>query len=404
MLGDTPAQVSRQLGYSGRMTVNRILNETAGTAAIAEFCNRLEAEFGLGSEQIITFAWFLDACKDLEKLLDTLGVSPESGIDALIQGDFQIFEQLSGSSELYRLKQMRKYDCHSLSGVLSFMFFRKLGESIDDLKAWLAERYSDNAFGWYVGALSGYSPLAYSKYPQRLKDIDLGASIIKSYFSGSGVEESLKKMKPLPGIVGRSYWKDDSGNNILLLPVTLGDGDAVYYEVFYVNDRKEIENLAQLIYGGEDYVCFIIKNEKKTTWAKIKFDSDKISLDWTESGGGFTEMRRLDIGKSSYLSSLDGSITHDSLLSIIRHASGIEEIGGISISDISVSRNQIVIHLSDGNRLSIDKTSHDFLNTVTPDMELLLYRDLENNKVYIEWTQLARRVALTEFKRFSDAD
>ena len=90
----------------------------------------------------------------------------------------------------------------------------------------------------------------------------------------------------------------------------------------------------------------------------------------------------------------------DSYINNVRYKSlGIELASDIIISEVAVTKTKVILITPKCDKFSIHRNSYTFLKSVTPDMIPLAYRDVDNNKLYVEWEQLGCRIALEEFSQ-----
>ena len=88
----------------------------------------------------------------------------------------------------------------------------------------------------------------------------------------------------------------------------------------------------------------------------------------------------------------------DSYINNVKYESlGMEFSCGVVISEVAVTKTKVILLTPEGNKFSISRSNYPFLKSVTPDMLPLAYRDMDDNKIYIEWEQLGCRIPLEEF-------
>ena len=90
----------------------------------------------------------------------------------------------------------------------------------------------------------------------------------------------------------------------------------------------------------------------------------------------------------------------DSYINNVKYESlGMELSCGVIISEVAVTKTKVLLMTPEGNKFSISRNSFPFLKAVTPDMIPLAYRDLDDNRLYIEWEQFGCRIPLDEFSQ-----
>lgn len=393
LIGDSPSVIAKSLGYAGRTTVSRIMAGSAGGNAVVNFCKRLEEVYDLSEADLRFMAELLETRRKVFKGLNRLEISFEEVMVALIGDDYDALKPYIAAPVITELIRIRRDDGVKMSGILSVCFFKESEVRLEDLSAFLAGKFSDNAFGKSLSELSQYAPTVYSKLPERLKTVELGAYIIRGFYLDGSANFGIRNMIALKGITGRSYWQDDD-KIALLRPVYLNDMSNVYYEFFHIYDDGRLENPGQLVVTDDNTLCLNLKDEKRIVWGKYELKEDRLKIMFNGSPESY--MVRLRVETSRRLSDIDKSLTDDTLRSVAMFSSRVRLVQ--DVADVEIGRNWVIVVLSDGRRKRIKKDSYAFFKTVKAEDEVIVYEDLDDKRVYIEWIQSARRVALTEFE------
>lgn len=397
LLGPTPSKVAAELGYSGRTTVSRIMKGNAGPAAISDFCRRIAGRFGLSTDDLME----MDRYFDLTRWFGRLCADCQLGFSEMlvrVVGDDYACLNLSPEklSELLRLRRDRRED---FMAVLSFSFFRQPGSTLEALVGRLLAAFPDNEIGRYVCSNYTTSPIALGRFPARIKDIELGALIIKSFCRDYLDSTRFAWYVPLPDLPERSYWSEsDSDCYVLLKRVMVNNNRNAYYEFFHIRKTDgSIENPAQLFFTDNGLAGLHLKDERRTVWANYSAAARRLELQWLNRSVGAEVMERLQPENSQSLRRLDSTLTDERLADAVRVANGIELVARLKVIDVTISRTTLTLHTADGSRFGIDRHARSFLATVGPDMEVMVYRDTGDGLFYAEWPALGERVGLSEF-------
>ena len=397
MLGDTPSKVAAELGYKGRTTVGRIMKGTAGQSATEEFCRRIAEKFGLTSGELFELDRYLDLGRRFANMLLNEHTDFSKMLIHVIDNDYSDLNlTVDGLSEL---KTLRHDNREIFMGMLSFAFFRQPGVNLNNLTELLKGALPDRPLGCAACATYPTSPVALGHFPPRLKEIALGAMIIKNFCYDYLDAMRYAHMIPLRDLSGRTYWSDGESDRVVLLNLVMVNNDRnAYYEFYNVSrSNGRIENVAQLFFLDSGLAGVYLKDSRLTAWARYTAAENRIELRWLNEEEPPSVMERLYPVNSRNLAVLDKSISDERLSACIYAAYGIQAVVNYKVVDVKVSRMDIELHTTGGGCVHVSRDSRSFLSCVGPDMEVMIYRDKADGLLYAEWPALGERVAIEEF-------
>lgn len=396
MLGDTPSKVAAELGYQGRTTVGRIMKGAAGKSATEEFCRRIAEKFGLSTVDLFELDRYLDLSRRFARMRPGEDTDFSKLLIHVIDNDYSDLDITV--NELSELKILRHDHRETFMGMLSFVYFRQPGVDLNTLTDLLKGAFPDRPFG--IAACSAYptSPVALGHFPPRLKEIALGAMIIKNFCYDYLDAMRYAHMIPLRDLSGRTYWSDGESDRVVLLNLVRVNNDRnAYYEFYHVSrSNGRIENVAQLFFLDSGLAGVYLKDSRLTAWARYTAAENRIELKWLNEKEPPSVMERLYPGNSRELTVLDRSISDDRLSACIYDAYGISPVWNCKVADVKVSRKEIELHTVTGGCFRVSRESRSFLKSVVPDMEVMIYEDKTDGRLYAEWPALGERLSLAE--------
>lgn len=403
-LGPTPSQVAADLGYRGRTTVGRIMKGCAGKEATAGFCHRINEKYGLDCDDLFKIDRYLELSRRFDRMRSKPAPDFTTILMQVIDNDYSGLD--ISDEEMAELMTLRHDSPLEFVGMLSFAYFRQPGSSLKALTELLRRAFPDRALG--VAACSNYpsSPVALGPLPPRLKEIALGGMIIRCFCQDYVDATRYEGMIPLKGLSGRTYWSDGEQDSLIMLQTVMVNGNRnAYYEWFSVpRGGGRIENVAQLFFFDYGFAGIYLKDIRKSAWASYSATDSRIELRWLNDKVTPSVMERRWPEKSRELTELDASISDERLSERIMAAYRIDPVDRYRVVNVRVSRTEIELQTVDGTRFALDRNSLSFLRRVVADMEVLIYRDRDDNRLYAEWPDLGERLALDGNEQSSDID
>lgn len=397
LLGPTPSKVAATLGYSGRTTVSRIMKGSAGAAAIGDFCRRISDRFGLSTDDLFEMDRYFELTRWFTRLSAKCSIGFSEMLVRIVAEDYTCLNlQPEELSQLLRLRSNRRED---FMAMLSFAYFRQSKTSPKALAELLLTSFPDNAIGRFTCSNYTTSPVALGRFPAQVKDVELGALIIKSFCHDYIDSTRFANYIPLIDVPERSYWNDgDSDRYVLLKRVMVNSNRNAYYEFFYIRKSDgHIENPAQLFFVDSGRAGLYLKDTRMTAWSDYDPTGLRLELKWLNRSTAPSVMERLLPENSQSLRRLDTSITDKLLADVVCRANGINLVAQLKVIDVTISRTRLTLHTADDSCFSIDRRTRGFLPTVSPDIEVMIYKDTDDGILYVEWPSLGERIKLSEF-------
>ena len=423
LLAASPSKLATELGYAGRMTINRLRNGTAGEEATHEFCNRLNDLTGLTNSDLVWLGRLLECTHDfINQMSSEFGKLSESVkyeiLFAFISDDCSIFSPNYRDLKLNRWLLMKGHEKEFFFFLLALFLFADQTKSfydkhistidrykiiLDPLRNNLKERYSKHSIGNALSAAILETPMAKLAFPCFLTCVRLGGIILKGYASGYSEVSMHDSMIKIDGLPDRTFWNEGEKHNevTFLKFVPVNDKGNGIYEYFIFNFKTgKTENPAELYFYGNKDLGLFLKKERKLMFGNYNIDDEsklRIILYADRDKKSEFVWERLMPENSERVREVDRLFT-DSYINNVRHESlGMELSCGVIISEVAVTKSKVILMTPEGNKFSMSRISYPFLTSVTPDMIPLAYRDMDNNKLYVEWEQLGCRISLDEF-------
>lgn len=396
LLAPTPSQVAAALGYQGRTTVSRIMKGKAGKTATEEFCRRITERFGLTTGDLFEIDRYCDLSRRFVSMRSSTDTDLSRLLIHIIDNDYSDLDITP--DELSELTILRHDNREVFMGMLSWAYFRQEGASLKELTELLKGAFPDRAYGCAACSTYPTSPVALGHLPPRLKEIALGAMIIRNFCYDYLDAMRYAHLIPLGGLSGRSYWADGERDRLVLLNlVKVNGGRNAYYEYYHVwKESRRIENVGQLLFMDSGLAGVYLKDSRLTAWARYTATENRIELKWLNEKEPPSVMERLHPENSRDLTILDKSISDEKLSACIYAAYGISPVERYRVVDVKVSRQEIELHTADGGCFRVRRDSRSFLKSVVPDMDVLVYEDKADRRLYAEWPALGERLSLAD--------
>ena len=427
LLAASPSRLAADLGYAGRMTINRLRSGTAGEEAITEFCSRLNDLTGLTNEDLIGIGRLLECVDDFTAQMTLeFGELTESIkydiLFAFISDNYSIFSPDYRDLKLNRWLLMKGHEKEFFFLMLSFFLFSNHTKAfynkqlslidrykliLDPLRSTLKEKYPKHSIGNTLSARILETPMAKLAFPCFLTCIRLGGIILQGYassYSEASMHDSMIKINGLPD---RTFWNEGENQNevtfLKFMPVN-EKGNGIYEYLTFNFKTGKTENPAQLyFYGAEDLGLFL-KKERKLLFGNYYLDDEiklRIILYTDRDKKSEFVWKRLMPENSERVREIDRLFTENYINNVRYTSLGMEMSCGIIINEVIVTKTKIMLLAPNGNKYFILRNTYPFLKDVTTDMVPLVYRDHRDNNIYVEWEELGCRVGIDIFSKTS---
>lgn len=427
LLAASPSRLAAQLGYAGRMTINRLRTGTAREEATEEFCCRLNDLTGLTNDDLFWIGKLL-ACTDdfnIQMTSEFKELSESMKYDilfAFIADDYSIFSPGYKELKLNRWLLMKGHEKDFFYLMLSLFllsdktksFYNKnldthnrYEQILDPLRDYLKETFPTHFIGENLSSHILESPMAKLAYPSFLTAVRLGGAIMQGYVSNYSEASMHDSMIKIDGLPDRTFW-DEGGNKnevtfLKFMPVN-DKGNGIYEYITFNFKTGKTENPAQLyFYGAEDLGLFL-KKERKLLFGNYCFDEEtklRITLCADPDKESKFIWKRLMPENSERVREIDRLFTENYINNVKYTSLGMEMSCGIIINEVIVTKTKIMLLAPNDDKYVILRNTYPFLKDVTTDMVPLVYRDRRDNKIYVEWEELGCRVGIDIFTKTS---
>ncbi len=135
--------------------------------------------------------------------------------------------------------------------------------------------------------------------------------------------------------------------------------------------------------------------------ALYSFNDDILSFSWEDPNDdpmhiGNT-LRLLSIADSQSLRKLDHSLTDDSLIREMARSEGFDYDFAMQPEDVIISRTKLILTLKNGKSYEIDIDFAPFLRNLTPQENIMVCRQLSDDRVFVIWPQIRQSIPLDLF-------
>lgn len=422
LLAPSASKLAADLGYAGRTTINRLRTETAGDEATDEFCKRIMDVVGLHEDDIETVGRMIDLTDELtsqmQKEYGELSDSIKFNIAcSFLDDNYSLFSPSYRDLELNKWLLLKGHEKEMFFYVLAFFLLRDESKSfyrgnryaeeryrqiLEPLQKLLEERYPKHSIGNGISTGLLETPLSRLAYPCFLTAIRLGGILLQGYVSNYSDANNHELIIKIPGLSDRSFWDEGEDRNIVtfLKYIPVNDKGNGLYEHFQYNIQTgKTENFAHLYFYGEKNMGLFLKKDRSVFFGHYSFDGNNLHLVLKPRRDKTFEYswKRLTPETSQRVSEIDRLFTESYINNVKYESLGMDVSCGIIISEVAITKTKVILMTHEGNKFSISRNSYPFLTSATPDMIPLAYRDMDNNKIYIEWEQLGCRIPLEEF-------
>ena len=423
LLAASPSKLAASLGYAGRMTINRLRTGTAGVEATTEFCSRLNDLTGLTNNDLVWLGRLLVYNHEFTNQMSSeFGELPESIkydiLFSFISDDYSIFSSDFRDLKLNRWLLMKGHEKEFFFFLLSLFLFADYTKSfynkhistidrykiiLDPLRSELKERYPRHAIGNALSSRILETPMAKLAFPCFLTCVRLGGIILKGYASGYSETSMHDSMIKIDGLPDRTFWNEgEKPNEVTFLKFgPVNDKGNGIYEYFTFNFKTgKTENPAQLYFYGNRDLGLLLKKERKLVFGNYFLDDEtklRIILYTDRDKKSEFVWKRMMPENSERVREIDRLFTESYINNLKYESLGMDVSCGVIISEVAVTKSKVILMTPESNKFSISRNSYPFLTSVTPDMVPLVYRDMDNNKLYVEWEQLGCRIPFEEF-------
>lgn len=422
LLASSPSRLASDLGYAGRMSINRLRAGSAGEEASQEFFLRISDVIGINKDDIETIGRLIDLTDEFStQMVNEKGILSDDMkfeiVCSFIDDNYSIFSESYRQLTLNKWLLLKGHESEMFFYLLAFFLLTDKRKSfygkkmipreqysliIEPLQRQLKEKYPSHTIGNGISRELLQTPLARLAYPCFLTALRLAGSLLKGYVSDYSDANNHDLIIKIPGLPERSFWDEgDDRNKVSFLKyIPVNDKGNGLYEYFQYNIQTgKTGNDAHFYFYGEKNMGIFLKKERELFFGHYSFDGEHLKLVLIPQRDHTLEYtwRLLTPEGSQHVREIDRLFT-DSYINNVRYETlGIELSCGLVISEVAVTKTKVILITPERHRYSISRTAYPFLKSVTPDVLPLAYRDLDDNRVYIEWEQLGCRIPLDEF-------
>lgn len=229
------------------------------------------------------------------------------------------------------------------------------------------------------------------------------SSMLQAFASPLNTSEQDCNYRLLPGLSNRSYWKGKDPDQILLLWLRPGREPATgHYELFAIDPHsKKPQGIASLFLLNEEFAAVFIKSSKNSQMALYSFEDETLFFSWEDPNDDpmqtGNKLTLLSLTDSQSLRELDRSITEDSLIREMARSEGFDYDFAMQPEDVIISRNKLILTLKNGKSYEIDIDFAPFLSKLTPQENIMVCRQISDDRVFVIWPQIRQSIPLDLF-------
>lgn len=161
---------------------------------------------------------------------------------------------------------------------------------------------------------------------------------------------------------------------------------------------------AQLYFYGNKDLGLFLKKERKLLFGNYYIDDKsnlRIILYTDRKKKSEFVWERLMPEKSERVREIDRLFNESYINNVKYETFGMELNCGVLINDLVVTKTKIILLSAEKEKYVILRDAYPFLKEVTPDIFPIVYKDIDDGRIYVEWEQLGCRIALNEFSKSS---
>lgn len=423
LLSESISSLAHALGYKSRATLYRIMDGSASTKAINEFCNKLEATLFLSEDTLYNIFTAIENTGKLKRLLKAepkdLTNAAFEVLKAFIMHDYAVFSKDFRKEGLLGLQQLEHADSEAFFLMLAFYYFKSLnvnfynsGEThtercaqiIEPLGEQLIELYPAN--GIAAAAVYTYkSSLFDSEAPVLWNCITTLASILQMYGTPDISRIVAKDMFLVPFLSNRTYLKSDNRSDLMLMRAIQhnipGSG---FYDIFKINpDSGKVRSIGVITFLSDEIFSYRDKETGDTHLGVFELEDGYLGFIWAnnmDSPSWMSKHWRIQTSETSLsLREMDKRLSDNILNEAAMLADGHKLLTNKIIVNVNMSRTGVRLSMTDGSIYKITYKAAPFLEYILPTNDVILGQRLSDGEIFVSWPQLMHCIPLRLFKQ-----
>ncbi len=414
--------LSVKLG-TARSIFYRIVEGKANQAAIQNLLSLLHEQLYIDSSSLLQMEAAITNPSDFTRV-----IKPEMNLDhpewqfqailAFILHDYSHFSPDFKNGILQNILHLERTDPQAFFNMLAYFyitacdikFYKKnlthkerCAAVIEPLGKKLIDIFPSNGFAAGIALNYSLSDILNAESQTLWSLVGTISSMLQAFASPLDTSEQDCNYRLLPGLSTRSYWKGNDSDQILLLWLRPGREPATgHYELFAIDSHDgNPKGIASLFLLNEEFAAVFIKSIKNSQMAMYSFDDDILSFSWEDPNDDpmqtGNKLTLLSLDDSQSLRELDRSITEDSLLREMARSEGFDFDFAMQPEDVILSRSKLTVILKNGKSYEIDIDFAPFLRNLTPKENIMVCRQLSDDRVFVIWPQIRQSIPLDLF-------
>lgn len=427
LLAVSLAELAEKLGYKGRATLYRIINGMTSERAVNGLYQKLREVIGVDEDSLECMAVTVQNAARLNQIIKSHLIQKDGYnvlkiVEAFVSRNFDMFTDSFKDNELNSLMNLERTDPDSFYNMLAYFYYKhsnaeyyikgeqhreRCARVLESLGEKFISLYPENDLAANFVYLYSKSEVFNGEYPILWSLIQSIATLLQFYSRPVETLQTESEIHFLPSLHNRDYWKGIDNQYIIIThAVTNINNDSGHYNVYKVDkSSRMIYYTGSLQFMSQDIVLFHSAVTHASQLGLYCLDENTLNFEWEKSDDNPLETgntwTRLDLRSSEKLRTLDCWINDDRLYAEKIKASGLKEIIGHKVVDVSISREKLKLTLQNGNTLSISITAASFLNKIKPDDLVQIYERETDNAQFVVWPKIMHCLPLEYFTNSS---
>ena len=423
LLGPSLSELAATLGYRGRSTLYRIARGTASENALLAFCDRLSSHLFISADILGAMRNAILNASSFTRLVRPRMVTdhPRWQLMAILPfllDDYTNFSPDFRDATLPEILRLRQSDPDAFYQMLAWFYIHSGGSApylpgrphreqcaaiMEALGRQLIDIFPENLVAARFVYIYSRTEVFSSEAPIPWSLVTSLATMFQFFASTDTVGQGLAETILLPGTGERNYWRSSASDSTILSFRSNADQPGTgAYQIFTVDpSTARVVNVCLITFHPDNVLTLRINHTGYSCVGLYSWDGQTLTFQWeiatadpTGLGNRWT-IRPLAASQS--LRRLDRAISSESLLREALRADGMEFLPDYEITDVSITRTSLTLHLAGGITYTIPLDQASFLATLRPSDPVGIVRRSSDGLLHVFWPAIMHSLPLSAF-------